>query len=232
MPLDCDYVVIGSGFGGSVSALRLAEKGYRVTVVEKGSELRSEDFPRSNWNLKRWLWLPQLGFRGLFQMRFFRHITVLAGAGVGGGSLVYANTLPTPKRGFFQHPSWSTLCDDWQRELEPHYRVARRILGATEVPFLAEADLALKRVAEKRGYPERFERPKVGVYFGSDEARPDSEAETGTDPYFGGEGPLRQPCERCGGCMTGCDTGRRTASTRTTSTSHANWEPSCWRTLR
>ena len=137
-----DYVVIGSGFGGSVSALRLVERGYKVLLLEKGSELDAKDFPKTNWQLRRWMWMPKLGFRGMFQMRFFRHVTVLAGAGVGGGSLVYANTLPIPKREFFTSPAWASLAD-WERELEPHYRVARRMLGAQTVPFLTPPDRIL-----------------------------------------------------------------------------------------
>ena len=116
-----DYVIIGSGFGGSVSALRLTEKGYRVLLLEKGSELKEQDFPVTNWDVKRWLWSPRLGFRGLFQIRPFSHVQVLAGAGVGGGSLTYANTLPIPKRGFFDSPAWAELAN-WEEELAEHYR--------------------------------------------------------------------------------------------------------------
>ena len=124
-----DYAIVGSGFGGSVSALRLTEKGYKVLLLEKGSELKGPDFPETNWDVKRWLWAPFLGARGLFQMRPFRHVQVLAGAGVGGGSLTYANTLPIPKRGFFASPQWAHLAD-WENELAPHYRTARlRHLG-------------------------------------------------------------------------------------------------------
>src|SRR5437773_2254889 len=123
-----DFVVVGSGFGGSVSALRLREKGYRVLVVEKGRRFAPDDFPKTNWDLKRWFWLPQVGFRGLFKMTFFPHITVVSGVGYGGGSLVYANTLPVPKDDFFQARSWSHLAD-WKRELGPHYDTARRMLG-------------------------------------------------------------------------------------------------------
>ncbi|HLT39086.1 MAG TPA: GMC oxidoreductase, partial [Enhygromyxa sp.] len=199
---DFDYVVIGSGFGGSVSALRLVERGYDVLLLEKGSELKAEDFPRTNWNLRRWLWMPGLGFRGLFQMRFFRHVTVLAGAGVGGGSLVYANTLPIPKRGFFESPAWASL-RDWEQELSPHYRVARRMLGAQTVPFLTAPDRLLEQIARRRGQAEAFASTEVSVFFGS------SPGETVADPYFEGQGPERTACTRCGACMTGCRHGAK-----------------------
>jgi cholesterol oxidase len=130
---DYDFIIIGSGFGGSVSGLRLTEKGYRVLMLEKGRELKAADFPKTNWDLRRWLWMPALGWRGLFQMRFFRHVTVLAGVGVGGGSLVYANTLPIPKRPFFKAKSWAHLAD-WEQELAPHYATARRDAGRGEEP--------------------------------------------------------------------------------------------------
>ncbi len=194
---DFDYVVIGSGFGGSVSALRLVERGYDVLLLEKGSELEAGDFPKTNWNLRRWLWMPKLGFRGLFQMRLFRHVTVLAGAGVGGGSLVYANTLPIPKGGFFESPAWASL-RDWEQELAPHYQVARRMLGAQPVPFLTPPDRILKQVAEDRGEPEAFASTEVAVLFG------DEPGQRIADPYFEGEGPDRTSCIECGACMTGC----------------------------
>ena len=197
-----DYIVIGSGFGGSVSALRLVERGYDVLLLEKGSELKAEDFPKTNWNLRRWMWMPGLGFRGLFQMRFFRHVTVLAGAGVGGGSLVYANTLPIPKSGFFQSPGWASL-GDWERELAPHYQVARRMLGAQKVPFLTPPDRILKRVAEARGDADKFASTDVAVYFG------DKPGEVAEDPYFEGHGPTRVACNLCGACMTGCRHGAK-----------------------
>jgi cholesterol oxidase len=200
-PPPYDYAIIGSGFGGSVSALRLVEKGYRVLMLEKGSELTAADFPESNWNVKRWLWLPLLGFRGLFQLRPFRHVQVLAGAGVGGGSLTYANTLPIPKRGFFASPSWSHLAD-WETELAPHYKTARRMLGAAPTDFLTPADDLLRRFAEDVGRPEDFEKPHVAVFFGKP-------GELVPDPYFGGEGPARTGCIRCGSCMTGCRHGAK-----------------------
>ena len=205
MAIHYDYVVIGSGFGGSVSALRLVERGYKVLLLEKGSELTAKDFPKTNWNLRRWMWMPKLGFRGLFQMRFFKHVTVLAGAGVGGGSLVYANTLPIPKRGFFESPAWASL-REWEPELRPHYEVARRMLGATQVPFLTTPDRLLKQIARERGTPEAFASTEVAVYFGDESKRDAGEV---PDPYFEGSGPPRSPCTRCGACMTGCRHGAK-----------------------
>ena len=196
-----DYAVVGSGFGGSVAALRLVEKGYRVVLLEKGRELREGDFPHTNWNLKRWLWSPRLGFRGLFQLRFFRHLTVLSGVGVGGGSLVYANTLPVPGKSFYASPSWAHLAD-WERELAPHYRTAQRMLGASSVPFRTPPDRVLQEIAEERGTPEAFRPTEVSVYFGEPGV-------TVPDPYFGGRGPERTGCIRCGACMTGCRHGAK-----------------------
>ncbi len=193
---DYDYIVIGSGFGGSVAALRLAEKGYRVLVLEKGRWWKPEDFPTSNWNLPRWLWLPTLRFFGFFRLSFFRHVTVLSGVGVGGGSLVYANTLPVPGRDFFRSPAWAHLAD-WEKELQPFYQTAREMLGVTTNPRLEEGDRALKRLAEKLGMAEKFRPTEVGVYFGEPE-------KTVPDPYFEGEGPERSGCNFCGGCMIGC----------------------------
>jgi len=191
-----DYVIIGSGFGGSVSALRLVEKGYRVLLLEKGRELQSKDFPTTNWQFHRWLWIPTIGFRGLFQMRFFRHITAMAGVGVGGGSLVYANTPPIPPDDFFQHPAWSSLAN-WKSELMPHYSTARQMLGASQPPFMTEPDRLLRKLALDRGHPENFEQPLTAVHYG----QPGVEVQ---DPYFGGDGPTRTGCIRCGACMTGC----------------------------
>jgi cholesterol oxidase len=196
-----DFAIVGSGFGGSVSALRLVEKGYDVLLLEQGSEKQAADFPKTNWNLRRWLWMPKLGFRGIFRMEFFRHVTVLAGAGVGGGSLVYANTLPIPTTSFFRSPAWAHL-GDWEQELEPHYRVARRMLGATKVPFLTTPDRMLKKIAAERGQPEAFASTEVSVYFGTP-------GDSASDPYFEGQGPLRVPCIQCGACMTGCRHGAK-----------------------
>lgn len=196
---DYDYIVVGSGFGGSVSGLRLTEKGYRVLMLEKGMELGPKDFPTSNWNLKRWLWMPRLGWRGLFQMKFFRHVTVLSGVGVGGGSLVYANTLPVPKRAFFTSPGWAHLAD-WEQELGPHYGTVLRMLGAVPNPSFTPVDRIMKSVADDMDKP--FEKTHVAVYFGEPN-------QTVKDPYFGGEGPDRTGCNFCGGCMLGCRFGSK-----------------------
>jgi cholesterol oxidase len=196
-----DFVIVGSGFGGSVSALRLVEKGYRVAVLEQGSDYSSGDFAKTTWNLRKWLWMPRLGLRGIMQLRFFRDVTVLAGSGVGGGSLGYACTLPMPKASFFEAPSWGHLAD-WQSELEPHYATARRMLGVARVPRLFPADRILLQVAKKRGQEANFQVPDVGIYFG-DSGR------VVPDPFFDGAGPERQGCRFCGACMTGCRHGAK-----------------------
>ncbi|MGW8268342.1 MAG: FAD-dependent oxidoreductase, partial [Longimicrobiales bacterium] len=196
-----DWIVVGSGFGGSVSALRLAEKGYSVLVLEKGRRFSPEDFPETNWNLKRWLWAPRLGFRGIFKMTFLKHLTSLNGIGVGGGSLVYGNTLPMPAESFFRAPDWGHLAA-WRDELNPHYDTARRMLGATAYPRESAADRALRRVAEAMGREAHLHPTQVAVFFGD----PDEEV---PDPYFEGEGPARTGCNGCGGCMTGCRFGAK-----------------------
>lgn len=196
-----DWIVVGSGFGGSVSALRLAEKGYSVLVLEKGRRFAPEDFPKTNWNLRRWLWAPGFGFHGCFQMTFLRHLTSLSGVGVGGGSLVYGNTLPTPEAGFFTAPGWGHLAD-WQTELEPHYQTVRRMLGVSDSPASTPADRALEKAARSLGLTGRVHPTPVSVYFGE----PDREA---ADPYFDGAGPRRTGCNGCGGCMTGCRFGAK-----------------------
>ncbi len=193
---DFDFIIVGSGFGGSVSALRLSEKGYRVLVLEKGKWLDSPDFPTSNWNLKKWLWLPALRFYGLFKITLFRHLTVTSGVGVGGGSLVYANTLPMPKQAFFQAGSWAHLAD-WETELEDYYALALSMLGVTCSPRLEVGDIALQQLAGDIGREEHFETTDVGIFFGEPEC-------TVSDPYFGGRGPDRAGCNFCGGCMVGC----------------------------
>ena len=196
---DWDFVVIGSGFGGSVSALRLVEKGYRVLLLEKGRRFAPEDLPRTNWDLRRWLWRPALGLHGLFQMTFFPHVTALSGVGVGGGSLVYGNTLPIPPDAFFAAEPWARLAD-WKRELTPHYATVRRMLGATPTPMETLPDRVLGEIGRELGRPHR--PTTVAVYFGR-------AGVTVPDPYFGGEGPARTGCNHCGGCMLGCRFGAK-----------------------
>jgi len=196
-----DFVIIGSGFGGSVSALRLAEKGYRVLVLEKGKRFTKNDFAENNRDVRRWMWSPAASAHGIFQMTFLRHVTIVHGVGVGGGSLVYANTLPLPKESFFSASSWSHLAD-WKKELGPHYAMARKMLGATQATQLAPADRVLRDIAKEIGREEHFEQPHVSVFFGT----PGKEV---PDPYFNGEGPSRTGCTYCGGCMTGCRVGAK-----------------------
>ncbi len=193
---DYDYIIIGSGFGGAVSALRLAEKGYSVLVVEKGKWYRAEDFPGNNRKLRKWLWMPALRFFGIMKITAFRHLFVLSGVGVGGGSLVYANTLPVPKSRFFESGSWKGLAP-WEEELKPYYRKALKMLGASRNPRFFDADKALGQLAAELKLKEHFEAPYVSVYFGEEGRRV-------PDPYFGGEGPERAGCRFCGACMTGC----------------------------
>jgi cholesterol oxidase len=193
---DYDYIVIGSGFGGAVSALRLAEKGYKVLVLEKGKWLTAQDFPATNWNLKKWLWLPALNFFGLFKLTFFRHVAILSGVGVGGGSLVYANTLPVPKEKFYKAATWAHLAD-WETELKPFYQIALKMLGATPNPRLEVGDQALKQLAREIKKEKHFNVTNVAVYFGEPGV-------TVRDPYFNGSGPARTGCIYCGGCMLGC----------------------------
>tara|TARA_R110001583_G_scaffold69450_2_gene196912 strand:+ start:2094 stop:3662 length:1569 start_codon:yes stop_codon:yes gene_type:complete len=191
-----DYVIIGSGFGGSVSALRLSEKGYKVLVIEKGKWFKSEDFPNTNWNLKKWIWEPKLNLKGFFKMTFLNHVTVLSGVGVGGGSLTYANTLPIPKSDFFNSGSWALL-NNWELELKPFYETAYKMLGAAKNSKLYEADLTIQEIAKDLGKEHHFESAKVAVYFGEAGKKVD-------DPYFKGKGPNRTGCIHCGACMTGC----------------------------
>ncbi|WP_205697158.1 GMC oxidoreductase [Conexibacter sp. SYSU D00693] len=198
---DADWVVVGSGFGGSVSALRLAEKGYDVTVLEQGRRIDEADMPRSTWDLRRYFFAPSLGMRGLLRMRFFRDVTVAAGAGVGGGSLGYANTLYVPPARFFEDPQWADL-GDWERDLAPHYAEAERMLGVVDYDEDDPADALLQRLGEHLEVSGTWKRARVGVFLG----------EAGTtvaDPYFGGDGPARTGCTRCGRCMVGCPVGAK-----------------------
>ena len=200
-PVEVDWLVVGSGFGGSVAALRLAEKGYRVAVLEAGRRYADEDFAESAWQLAKYFWLPALGLRGILRLAPFKDIFVAAGTAVGGGSTVYANTLYRAKPEFFTHAQWRDLAD-WATVLAPHYATAERMLGVTEVPFESDAQRLLQDVAERFGVGHTFTRTPVGVHFGAPDAPP-------SDPYFGGEGPLRAGCTRCGSCMIGCRVGAK-----------------------
>lgn len=191
-----DFLIIGSGFGGSVSALRLTEKGHRVLVLERGKRYRDNDFAKTTWNIWKYLWLPAARCFGILQISFFKDVFVLHGAGVGGGSLGYANVLMEPSDKLFAAPAWSHLTD-WKKVLRPHYDTARRMLGVTVNPRQWPADAVLKEVADELGQGRTFHPTSVGVFFGE----PGMEV---PDPYFGGDGPARTGCIQCGGCMVGC----------------------------
>lgn len=200
MEYDYDFIVIGSGFGGSVSALRLTEKGYRVAVVEQGRRWTPENLPKSTWALSKWIWRPALGLRGFFSMRFFRHVVVLHGNAVGGGSITYGNTLLVPPDHVWEQGSWAGL-NDWKTVMPAHYATAKRMLGVTTNRLLGPADTLLREMACAAGAGASFYPTEVGVFFG----RPGDTPGTGyADPYFGGAGPVRSSCIGCGGCMVGC----------------------------
>ncbi len=199
-PDTCDFVVIGSGFGGSVSALRLAEKGYRVAVLEQGRRWTAENLPKSNWRVARWIWEPALGLRGFFSMRFFRHLVVLHGNAVGGGSITYGNVLLVPPERVWRQGSWAGL-NDWERVMPGHYATAQRMLGVTTNRRLGPADERLREMARQGGAEGSFYPTEVGIFFGDDRDEPGASY---PDPFFGGAGPERKSCNACGGCMVGC----------------------------
>lgn len=196
-----DFLIVGSGFGGSITAFRLAQKGYRVAVLEKGRRLRKNDFPKTNWNVFRYFWAPFLRCFGLQQMTLLQGVMVLHGSGVGGGSLVYANTLMTPRDPVFSDPGWPKGID-WKSELTPHYDNARKMLGVVPNALEDEADRVLKELGRELGCEQSYHPTEVGVFFGeADKEVP--------DPYFSGDGPSRVGCTGCGGCMVGCRVGAK-----------------------
>ena len=191
-----DVLVIGSGFGGSVTAHRLTEKGYSVGVLEAGKRWTSSDFPKTNWSVRKSLWFPRLGMKGIQRLSLLRDVLVLSGAGVGGGSLVYANTLYEPLAPFYEDPQWADVAD-WRAELAPHFATAKRMLGVVENPLDTPADEIMRKVAAHMGVSDTFHPTPVGVFFGE----PGIEV---PDPFFGGDGPSRSGCVVCGNCMVGC----------------------------
>jgi cholesterol oxidase len=196
-----DYIVIGSGFGGSVASLRLAEKGYTVLTIEQGKRFSPGDFPKSNWNLPKYLWAPFLGFYGIQKISFFSTASILSGTGVGGGSLVYGNTLYDPPDEFFRSEPWNQF-GDWKKILSPFYDKASFILGRKKYSKLGFEDLVLEEVSREMNAHHTFDSVNVGVNIKDTES--ENETDTGTDPYFNGLGPLRKVCIECGGCMVGC----------------------------
>lgn len=200
-PTDYDVLIVGSGFGGSVTALRLVEKGYRVGVLEAGRRFADADFAKTSWDVKKFVWAPKLGAYGVQRIHLLRDCVILAGAGVGGGSLNYANTLYKPSGTFFNDPQWSHITD-WEDELTPYYDQARRMLGVVRNPHMTPADEIIKSVADDMGAADTFIQTPVGVFFGES-------GKTVPDPYFGGVGPDRTGCIECGECMTGCRHGAK-----------------------
>ncbi|MDV9190670.1 GMC family oxidoreductase [Streptomyces sp. SR27] len=209
---DYDVLVVGSGFGGSVTALRLTEKGYRVGVLEAGRRFTRATLPKNSWDVKNFLWAPALGLYGIQRIHLLGNVMVLAGAGVGGGSLNYANTLYVPPKPFFDDPQWKDITD-WQEELRPYYDQAQRMLGVRINPTTTPSDVHLKAAAQAMGIGDTFHMAPVGVFFGDGadadgkaRAKPGGEV---ADPYFGGAGPSRRACTECGECMTGCRHGAK-----------------------
>jgi cholesterol oxidase len=203
---DYDVAIVGSGFGGSIAALRLTEKGYRVLVIEAGSRYRDEDFAKNSFDLKRFLFFPRIGLRGIQRIDFLRNVMVMSGAGVGGGSLVYANTLYRPPTTFYKTGSWAKVAD-WQKLLDPYFNQAERMLGVEINPFESNSDRAIKKVADRMGFGNTYRMTPLGIFFGAKKKL--AEGTTVDDPYFGGKGPSRTSCINCGECMTGCRHGAK-----------------------
>jgi cholesterol oxidase len=201
LTFDCDWIVVGSGFGGSVSALRLAEKGYDVKVLECGRRFADEDFPSSTWDSRRYFWAPRLGMKGILRLSIFKDLSVVSGCGVGGGSLGYANTLYVPPSPFFKDPQWADL-EDWEARLAPHYETAQRMLGVVVHENDDPADQLLRELGEELGVADTYRKTPIGIYL-------DNPGETVPDPYFEGEGPERTGCMQCGRCMVGCPHGAK-----------------------
>ena len=195
METDYDFIIIGSGFGGSVSALRLSEKGYKVLVIEKGKDYKTKDFPKTNWNLRKYLWFPSLFLYGIQALTFLKHVFVLHGVGVGGGSLVYANTLRVPPEEAFNNGNWPD--SNWKGKLAPFYNIAKKMLGATPAKNLGATAHILRETIGQFCKDHEFKKVNVGVFFGE----PGKDV---PDPYFNGDGPGRAGCVLCGGCMVGC----------------------------
>ena len=198
---DYDWLVIGSGFGGSVSALRLSEKGYSVGVLECGRRFADEDFPSSTADAKRYFWNPRVGMKGIFRLTTFKDVSVVSGCGVGGGSLGYACTLYVPPKQFFEDRQWAEI-EDWESTLAPHYAEAQRMLGVVQNPHEDPADQLLRELGEELGVGDTYKKTPVGIYFGEP-------GQTVSDPFFGGEGPDRTGCHLCGRCMVGCQHGAK-----------------------
>ncbi len=198
---DFDWLVIGSGFGGSVSALRLSEKGYDVGVLECGRRFADDEFPKSTSDFRRYFWRPKLGMKGIFRLTTFRDVSVVSGCGVGGGSLGYANTLYVPPKAFFEDEQWAGM-GDWEQDLAPHYAEAQRMLGVVQNPHDDPADQLLRELGEELGVSDTYQKTPVGIFFGE-------AGKTVADPFFNGEGPERTGCQLCGRCMVGCPHGAK-----------------------